>query len=224
MEEHGRSGASTDAPVLRQRQGLDDDAGPNRQGTAGAAAVNLVGPDGARSGRSEAARRSRDAGRSSPLPTSGPTAQHAGASWPLELHCGAIYPESRVQRSAGGTGVCAAQHGPARCRRGMLGHEVFLLQSTSLTHRSDLKSVIGLPNFPSYTSGHSTFSGSAAEVLSYLFPKAARPTSRRRRRKPRYPGCMGAFTIGPTSKSARPTANGSEYTVSFARTDGADVP
>jgi hypothetical protein len=34
----------------------------------------------------------------------------------------------------------------------------------------DLKSIIGLPNFPSYTSGHSTFSGAAAEVLSYLFP------------------------------------------------------
>jgi len=28
----------------------------------------------------------------------------------------------------------------------------------------------GLPNFPSYTSGHSTFSGAAAEVLGYLFP------------------------------------------------------
>ena len=37
----------------------------------------------------------------------------------------------------------------------------------------DLKSVIGLPNFPSYTSGHSTFSGAAAEVLSYLFPSGA---------------------------------------------------
>jgi len=37
----------------------------------------------------------------------------------------------------------------------------------------DLKTVIGLPNFPSYTSGHSTFSGAAAEVLSYLFPSDA---------------------------------------------------
>ena len=34
----------------------------------------------------------------------------------------------------------------------------------------ELKTIIGLPNFPSYTSGHSTFSGAAAEVLSYLFP------------------------------------------------------
>lgn len=29
----------------------------------------------------------------------------------------------------------------------------------------------GIPNFPAYTSGHSTFSAAAAEVLSYLFPE-----------------------------------------------------
>ena len=33
-----------------------------------------------------------------------------------------------------------------------------------------IKTQIGLPNFPSYTSGHSTFSAAAASVLSYLFP------------------------------------------------------
>ena len=32
---------------------------------------------------------------------------------------------------------------------------------------------IGLPNFPSYSSGHSTFSAAAAEVLSSIFPDAA---------------------------------------------------
>ena len=36
-----------------------------------------------------------------------------------------------------------------------------------------IKTVIGLPNFPSYTSGHSTFSAAAAEVLTYLFPSGA---------------------------------------------------
>jgi membrane-associated phospholipid phosphatase len=34
-----------------------------------------------------------------------------------------------------------------------------------------IKTVVGLPNFPSYTSGHSTFSGAAASVLSYLNSK-----------------------------------------------------
>ena len=35
-----------------------------------------------------------------------------------------------------------------------------------------IKTVIGLPNFPAYPSGHSTFSAAAATVLSYLFPQA----------------------------------------------------
>jgi membrane-associated phospholipid phosphatase len=33
-----------------------------------------------------------------------------------------------------------------------------------------IKTPIGLPNFPAYTSGHSTFSAAAATVLSHLFP------------------------------------------------------
>ena len=52
---------------------------------------------------------------------------------------------------------------------------------TSVAWRSDtpsqldptIRTSIGLPNFPAYTSGHSTFSAAAAEVLSYLFPSAA---------------------------------------------------
>ncbi len=36
-----------------------------------------------------------------------------------------------------------------------------------------IKTQIGLPNFPAYTSGHSTFSAAAASVLSYLFPSGA---------------------------------------------------
>jgi len=34
-----------------------------------------------------------------------------------------------------------------------------------------LKTSVGLPNFPSYTSGHSTFSYAAATVLSSFFPE-----------------------------------------------------
>lgn len=34
-----------------------------------------------------------------------------------------------------------------------------------------IKPALALPNFPSYTSGHATFSGAAAEVLSYIFPQ-----------------------------------------------------
>jgi hypothetical protein len=34
----------------------------------------------------------------------------------------------------------------------------------------EIKTLTGLPNFPAYTSGHSTFSGAAAAVLAYVFP------------------------------------------------------
>jgi hypothetical protein len=34
----------------------------------------------------------------------------------------------------------------------------------------EIEALFGVPNFPSYTSGHSTFSGAAATVLSYFFP------------------------------------------------------
>jgi hypothetical protein len=33
-----------------------------------------------------------------------------------------------------------------------------------------LKTTVGLPNFPTYTSGHSTFSSAAATILSFIFP------------------------------------------------------
>lgn len=33
------------------------------------------------------------------------------------------------------------------------------------------KTILGTPNFPSYTSGHSTFSGAAADLLSKFFPE-----------------------------------------------------
>ncbi len=35
---------------------------------------------------------------------------------------------------------------------------------------SQIKTATGIPNFPAYTSGHSTFSGCAANILGYIFP------------------------------------------------------
>ncbi len=40
-----------------------------------------------------------------------------------------------------------------------------------------IKTSTGLPNFPAFTSGHSTFSSTAATVLSYLYPSAERDLS-----------------------------------------------
>jgi len=36
-----------------------------------------------------------------------------------------------------------------------------------------IKTLTGVPNFPSYISGHSTFSGAAAEILSHIIPERA---------------------------------------------------
>src|SRR6202042_3060366 len=36
-----------------------------------------------------------------------------------------------------------------------------------------IKTLTGIPNFPSYISGHSTFSGAAATILGYLIPANA---------------------------------------------------
>jgi hypothetical protein len=38
---------------------------------------------------------------------------------------------------------------------------------------SNIKTLTGIPNFPAYISGHSTFSGAAAAVLSFLVPEQA---------------------------------------------------
>lgn len=36
-----------------------------------------------------------------------------------------------------------------------------------------IKTLIGIPSFPSYTSGHSTFSGAACAVLTHMFPEGS---------------------------------------------------
>lgn len=79
----------------------------------------------------------------------------------------------------------------------------------------------GIPNFPAYTSGHSTFSASAATILSYLFPsdaqyfnEAASEASMSR--------LYGA--IHYRSDCEKGIAHGNKiggYTVTFAANDGA---
>jgi len=86
----------------------------------------------------------------------------------------------------------------------------------------ELKSIIGLPNFPSYTSGHSTFSGAAAEVLSYLFPSGAAEFERQKEEASisRLYGGIHYRTDLEVGKAHGKRIGG--YSVSFGRTDGAD--
>jgi hypothetical protein len=86
-----------------------------------------------------------------------------------------------------------------------------------------LKSIIGLPNFPSYTSGHSTFSGAAAGVLSYLFP-----TNRDEFQRQKNEASISRLYGGIHYRSDLEVGMGhgarlAGYTVRFAETDGADL-
>jgi membrane-associated phospholipid phosphatase len=38
---------------------------------------------------------------------------------------------------------------------------------------ADIKTLTGIPNFPAYASGHSTFSAAASTILGHLFPDDA---------------------------------------------------
>lgn len=83
--------------------------------------------------------------------------------------------------------------------------------------------VIGLANFPSYTSGHSTFSAAAAEVLSYLFPseRAVFEAQKEEASLSRlYGGIHYRSDIEVGKDHGRRIAG---YTLRFAMTDGADA-
>ena len=87
----------------------------------------------------------------------------------------------------------------------------------------ELKSIIGLPNFPSYTSGHSTFSGAAAEMLSYLFPSNRAEFERQKDEASisrLYGGIHYRSDLEVGKEHGKRLAG---YTVRFAETDGADL-
>jgi membrane-associated phospholipid phosphatase len=85
-----------------------------------------------------------------------------------------------------------------------------------------LRTEIALPNFPSYESGHSVFSGAAATVLSYLFPQGANYFAAQRDEAAMsrlYSGIhfRSDIEIGKTHGNAV-----GAFAVKFAQTDGAD--
>ena len=84
-----------------------------------------------------------------------------------------------------------------------------------------IKTQIGMPNFPSYTSGHSTFSAAAAAILSYVFPSGATSFAAMRDEA----GISRLYGgIHYRSDIEAGKAHGDRiagYTVTFARSDGA---
>lgn len=85
-----------------------------------------------------------------------------------------------------------------------------------------IKTVIGLPNFPSYTSGHSTFSAAAAAVLSYLFPGSAAQFAEMKE-EAAISRLYGGIHYRADIEVGKDHGDRiGAYTVRFARQDGAD--
>ena len=79
------------------------------------------------------------------------------------------------------------------------------------------------PTFPSYTSGHSTFSGAAAEVLSYLFPHGAAEFEAKKEEASISRLYAGIHYRSDVELGKTHGERVGGYTVNFAMTDGADI-
>ncbi len=85
-----------------------------------------------------------------------------------------------------------------------------------------IETAVGLPNFPSYTSGHSTFSAAAAVVLSHLFPSAA-PSFAAMRDEAAISRLYGGIHYRSDIEVGMDHgARIGSYTLRFAATDGAE--
>lgn len=84
------------------------------------------------------------------------------------------------------------------------------------------KTILGTPNFPAYTSGHSTFSAAAAEVLSYIFPEEeayCRAWAEEAAVSRIYGGIHYRFDAEVGISQGKEVAT---YTIDIAKNDGAD--
>jgi hypothetical protein len=86
----------------------------------------------------------------------------------------------------------------------------------------EIRTVVGLPNFPSYTSGHSTFSAAAAAVLGYLFPSGAATFNAEMEEAALSRLFAGIHYRSDIEVGKDHGVRIGGYTVRFAQTDGAD--
>lgn len=87
---------------------------------------------------------------------------------------------------------------------------------------TSIQTQIGLPNFPSYISGHSSFSAAAAAVLSHLFPVSA-PSFAAMRDEAALSRLYAAIHYRSDIEAGVDCGERvGGYTVAFARRDGAD--
>ena len=84
-----------------------------------------------------------------------------------------------------------------------------------------IRTPIGVPNFPSFSSGHSTFSAAAASVLSYLFPSGAERFAALRDEAAISRLYGGIHYRSDIERGKEHGDRVASYTLTFARGDGA---
>jgi hypothetical protein len=98
----------------------------------------------------------------------------------------------------------------------------FYFNPRPTTMDAGAKTAIGIPNFPAYTSGHSTFSGAAAAVLSYLFPSGT-PSFEAMKEEASISRLYGSIHYRSDIEVGKDHGRRiGGYTIRFARQDGAD--
>ncbi len=85
-----------------------------------------------------------------------------------------------------------------------------------------IKTATGLPNFPAFTSGHSTFSGAAAAVLGYLFPQGTEDFDRDANEASMSRLYGGIHYRSDTQMGLDHGYVIGDHTITYALTDGAD--
>jgi membrane-associated phospholipid phosphatase len=87
---------------------------------------------------------------------------------------------------------------------------------------TSIKTGTGVPNFPAFTSGHSTFSGAAATVLSYLFPSNTDYFQGEANEASASRLYAGIHYRADTEVGLQQGKSVGGFTVAFAQADGAD--
>jgi membrane-associated phospholipid phosphatase len=85
-----------------------------------------------------------------------------------------------------------------------------------------IKTEIALPNFPSYVSGHSMFSGAGADVLSYLFPSGSAYFTSQMQEAAMSRLYGGIHYRSDIEVGLTAGKSVGDYIVTFAQNDGAD--
>ena len=86
----------------------------------------------------------------------------------------------------------------------------------------EIKTLTGLPNFPAYISGHSTFSAAAATILSHIIPSRAKEYDAMAKEASISRMYGGIHYRSDCEKGLETGNKVGAYAVNKAKTDGAD--